>query len=123
MTDQESGYVFLPKAYEHVSYWLVFCGAGCGAWLSGEPDAWSSTTVRRYAARFRDESRAWQAAMGAGWANVPLPGHDPHTHGPYGPGRHTFRCTGGGAGDCDEVRSYKEATVCPACRDGGWFPW
>jgi len=122
VTDQGS-YVFPPRAYEHVSYWVVFCGAGCGAWLSGEEGAWSSTKHRKYAAPFADEAKAWQAAVAAGWANVPLPGHDPHKHGPYGPGQHWFRCNNSGAGDCDEVRSYKDATVCPACRDGGWFPW
>ena len=115
MTD-EPAYVRPPKAYEHVSYWLVFCGAGCGAWLSGEPAAWTSTTERKCAARFPGQDRAWQAAMAAGWANVPLPGHDPHRYG-------AWSCTGSGANDCPDVRSYKDATVCPACRAGGWFPW
>jgi hypothetical protein len=122
VTDQDS-YVRPPRAYEHVSYWLVFCGNGCGAWLSGEDGSWSSTTARKYAAKFPTEEKAWQAAMAAGWANVPLPGHDPHKHGPYGPGEFTFYCSGNGANDCDEVRSYKDATVCPACRRAGWVPW
>ncbi len=115
MTEQDS-YVFPPKAYEHVSFWLVFCGNACGAWLSGEPGAWSSTKNRKYAAAFADQDKAWQAATEAGWVNVPLPGHDPHRV-------QWWTCTGGGAGDCAEVRSYKDATVCPACRDAGWFPW
>lgn len=119
----ESTYVSPPRAYEQVSYWLVFCGAGCGAWLSGEPDAWSSTPERRYAAPFPNQDKAWQAAMAARWADVPLPSHDPHQRGPFGPGQRMWQCRGDGVGDCEEVRSYKDATVCPACRDGGWFPW
>ena len=118
-----STYTHPPQAYEHVSYWLVFCGARCGAWLSGKPEAWSSTKDRKCAAPFANQDKAWQAALTAGWANIPLPGHDPHQHGPYGPDEHWFRCDNSGAGDCDKARAYKAATMCPTCREGGWLPW
>jgi hypothetical protein len=104
-----------PRAYEHVSYWLVFCGAGCGAWLSGQANDWSSSKDRVYAAPFADQDKAWQAAMAAGWVNVPLPDHEPH---PIS----WWQCNGNGTGDCSKVRSYKNATVCPACRASGWMP-
>jgi len=104
-----------PQAYECVSYWLVFCGAGCGAWLSGGTQAWTSSTDRKDAAPFANQDKAWQAAMAAGWANVPLPNHDPHQI-------NRWTCDGSGVGDCSEVRAYKDATVCPACRAGGWMP-
>jgi hypothetical protein len=110
------------RGCEHTSYWRVYCEADCGFYLAGGAGSWCSTPHQRHAARFPDEDKAWQAAMAAGWANVLLPGHDPHRHGPYGPGRHMFYCNQGGAGDCQEVRFYKEATVCRACRDGGWRP-
>jgi hypothetical protein len=111
----KSTYTPPPAAYEHVSYWLVFCGAGCGAWLSGKPGAWSSTADRRNAAPFPNQDKAWQAATAASWVNVPLPHHTPHPV-------NWWQCDGSGVGDCAEVRSYKNATVCPACREGGWRP-
>jgi hypothetical protein len=115
--------VFRSRGYEHVSYYRVYCTADCGYYLSREEGSWSRTTHRRYAACFPDADKAWQAARSAGWANVLLPGHDPHKHGPYGPKQRMFYCDQSGAGDCQEVREYKDATVCPECRGAGWFPW
>lgn len=114
-------YVPPPEAYEQVSFWRVFCGAGCGSYLAGEPGAWTLSQGPGDGARFASEGEAWQAANGAGWAGV-VPEHAPHTHGPYGPHLHRFRCSGNGASDCDLARSYKEATVCPPCRAKGWRP-
>ena len=124
-TDEETAappYTYPQEAYEHISYWLVFCGAGCGSWLSGSPNAWSSTRDKRRAARHDTKNQAWQGAMAAGWANTPLPDHAPHEHGPYGPDGHWFQCVNTGAGDCGAARSYRDATVCPECRRKGWRP-
>jgi len=72
------------------------------------------------ATRFESETRGWQAAMQAGWANVAPPDHAPHDR-PFGPDR-TITCDGSGAGDCTEVRAYKNAIVCTGCRASGWKP-
>lgn len=122
-TKPEDWLVTRHKGYEHVSFWRISCEAECGAYLAGEEGSWFATPHKRYAATFPTQSRAWQAAMAAKWADVPLPGHDPHMHGPYGQGEYTFYCRQNGAGDCQEVREYKEAIMCPACRDAGRFPW
>lgn len=116
----ESAYVFPAPAYERVSYVRVRCSAGCGVYLGRTSKGWARSPVGQ-AERFRTQDEAWQAARAALWADVPLLGHLPHEHGPYGPGRHWYRCNGG-ALRCDEVRSYRDATVCTKCRDEGWMP-
>ncbi|MFE0472586.1 hypothetical protein ACFW2V_13325 [Streptomyces sp. NPDC058947] len=110
------------KGYEKVAFWRVYCSADCGHYLAGDGASWVYTTVPERAAAFPDADKAWQAARTAEWADVPLPDHDAHEHGPYGPGQYVFRCDQSGAGDCAEVRAYKDATVCPECRRGGWRP-
>lgn len=114
--------VYRHRGYEHISYWRVYCAADCGSYLGESNGAWFRVWHQREAVRFPDADKAWQGARSAGWANASLPNHDPHKHGPYGPGRHMFYCDQSGIGDCQEVRAYKDATVCPACRDAGWLP-
>jgi hypothetical protein len=113
---------YRSKGYERISYWRVYCSADCGHYLAGSGDSWVYTTVAERASTFPDGDKAWEAAMAAGWANVPLPDHDAHEHGPYGPMQRMFACMQDGVGDCAEVRAYKSATVCPECRRAGWRP-
>jgi hypothetical protein len=119
---QQRESTYRSKGYERISYWRVYCSADCGHYLAGSGDSWVYTTVAERAAAFPDADKAWQGAMAAGWANAPLPDHDAHEHGPYGPMQRMFYCDQNGAGDCAEVRAYKDATVCPECRRAGWRP-
>jgi hypothetical protein len=108
----------MTAGFVHVPNVLVRCINDCGGYLAVRDGRYARVESQKTATRFDSETKAWQAAMAAGWSDVAPADHIPHDI-PFGASG-SIRCDGSGVGDCPEARASREAIVCLICRVEGW---